>query len=48
VTKQDFYTGKMIMQTAQRRIESGPLEAPQDKALLDSLIAKFSAICDSL
>jgi hypothetical protein len=48
VTKQDFYTGKMIMQTAQRRIEAGPLEAPQDKALLDSLIAKFSAICDSL
>jgi hypothetical protein len=38
----------MIMQTAQRRIAAGPLEAPEDKAVLDNLIAKFGSICDGL
>jgi hypothetical protein len=48
VSKTDFYTCKMILQTAQRRIETGPLEAPEDKAVLDKLIAKFSSICDRM
>lgn len=48
VTKTDFYTCKMILQTALRRMQSGPLECLQEKHLLERLIAKFASMCDSL
>ena len=46
--KTDFYTCKMILQTVQRRIDGNTFESPDEKAVIDRLIAKFSNIYDSM
>ena len=48
VSKTDFYTCKMILQTAQRRVDGGPLSTPEEKAVLDALVAKMSSISEAL
>jgi len=48
VSKTDFYTCKMILQTAQRRVDGGPLSTPEEKAVLDTLVAKMSSISEAL